>query len=531
MFSTPRTLFTAIVALSTLVAAAPPGRAGPAGGVSYHPPVDAPVTDPFRAPEHRYGPGNRGIEYATEPDMPVAAVAAGEVTFAGQVGGSLHLTVRHADGLRSTLSFLATIGVGRGDHVDGGQVIGRSGTRTHLGIRAGDEYLDPAALFVGATGGVRLVPTDTAPSSVAEERAAVARWLAERPGFREGTADWLRGRALDAAALSSSLGSALDPTGFGLRTGLALVHRFRDRPPCTPAHAPVAVGSERRVVVLVGGLGSTSGDAAVDDVDASALGYRPEDVYRFSYEGGRTPDPTDRRQDIVATPYTASDSQADLVESGLELAALIDELARLEPGVAVDVVAHSQGGLVARLALLELDAAGRTGPLGAVVTLGTPHQGADLATAAAAVRTDLGASLTFGVINDVAGSAIELDSPAVHQLAVGSGLTDRLARSRVPEGVRLTSVGARGDLVVASNRSQLDGAANITVPLVGLHAHEQLPGDPATNREIALAIAGSPPTCESNRDIVLDVLSGRLVSETEQLMAAGLFVGGATVPG
>ena len=35
--------------------------------VSYQPPVDAPVTDPFRPPLTPYGPGNRGIDYATVP--------------------------------------------------------------------------------------------------------------------------------------------------------------------------------------------------------------------------------------------------------------------------------------------------------------------------------------------------------------------------------------------------------------------------------------------------------------------------------
>jgi pimeloyl-ACP methyl ester carboxylesterase len=285
------------------------------------------------------------------------------------------------------------------------------------------------------------------------------------------------------------------------------------------------------VVVLVGGLGSTSSDAAVDEVDTAALGYRPEDVYRFSYEGGRTPDPTDRRQHIDATVYTAADSQVDLVESGTELAALVDELARLEPGVAIDVVAHSQGGLVARLALLELDATGDTGSLGTVVTLGTPHRGADLATAAAAVRSDRAASRVFRGLDDLAGPGLVLDAPAVRQLAVGSELTDLLSRSGVAPGVHLTSVSARGDLVVASTRSHVDGAANITVPLAGIRAHDQLPADPATTREIGRAIAGEPPTCESNADVVLDVLSGRFVSEAEQLLAAGLFLGGATVPG
>ena len=85
--------------------------------VSYRPPVDAPVADPFRAPAHRYAAGNRGIEYATSSDMPVRAAADGEVIFAGPVAGTLHVTVLHADGLRTSYSFLDRVEVSRGMRV------------------------------------------------------------------------------------------------------------------------------------------------------------------------------------------------------------------------------------------------------------------------------------------------------------------------------------------------------------------------------------------------------------------------------
>src|SRR2546426_469687 len=45
------------------------------GTVLYRPPVEAPVTDPFRPPLTPYGPGNRGIEYATVPGASVHAAA------------------------------------------------------------------------------------------------------------------------------------------------------------------------------------------------------------------------------------------------------------------------------------------------------------------------------------------------------------------------------------------------------------------------------------------------------------------------
>ena len=150
-----RTIFTTFTAFTAVVTFA-------AGG--YQPPVVAPVVDAFRAPRTPWAAGNRGIEYATVPGTPVGAAADGTVVFAGMVGGSLHVVVRHADGLRTSYSFLRTALVHRGDRVVRGEPVGTSGYRVHFGARMGDVYIDPALLF-GGTGPprVRLVADRDAP--------------------------------------------------------------------------------------------------------------------------------------------------------------------------------------------------------------------------------------------------------------------------------------------------------------------------------------------------------------------------------
>jgi murein DD-endopeptidase MepM/ murein hydrolase activator NlpD len=77
----------------------------------------------------------------------VAAAGAGTVTFAGQVGGELHVTVAHGGGLRTSYSFLATITVAVGDVVGVGAPVGTAGDSFHFGVRVGDRYVDPAVLF------------------------------------------------------------------------------------------------------------------------------------------------------------------------------------------------------------------------------------------------------------------------------------------------------------------------------------------------------------------------------------------------
>ncbi len=114
---------------------------------SYIWPVSGTVVDPFRAPSNPYGPGNRGLEFATQPGAPFWAASDGVVSFAGPVGGRLHVTVSHPDGLRVSYSGVATIGVARGAHVRRGQHLGTTSDRLHVGVRRGKTYLDPAQIF------------------------------------------------------------------------------------------------------------------------------------------------------------------------------------------------------------------------------------------------------------------------------------------------------------------------------------------------------------------------------------------------
>jgi len=120
-------------------------------------PVQAPITDPFRAPASPYGPGNRGIEFATVPGQEVVSAGAGIVTFSGQVGGRLFVTVAHPDGVRTSYSFLRSIAVTKGQEVGRGETVGSAAAVFHVGARIGDAYVDPAILFGGAPSSPRLV--------------------------------------------------------------------------------------------------------------------------------------------------------------------------------------------------------------------------------------------------------------------------------------------------------------------------------------------------------------------------------------
>ena len=539
-----RRLAFVLATLVALAATAPAtaGAAGPPGAVTYRPPVDAPIIDPFRPPAENWNSGNRGLEYATTPGTLVAASAAGEVVFAGPVADGLHVVVLHDDGLRTSYSFLALIAVHRGEKVTQGQTLGTTQDRFHFGVRAGDAYLDPALLFGGGPPQVYLVPDELRrPQTEAQEREGVARMfpgLAAR-AFKAGAAavGWAKDAAFSTAAgyiadkVDEARGAihyleALQPMAHFERFAAA-AKAWRDaRATCTPEDVPQPKLQERHILVRVGGLGSSGGKegkegkdgAAVDAVDAAALGYAPNDDMRFSYLGGTTKE----------NKYNATDTTEDLKVSARRLRDLLARVQAENPGVPIDIVAHSQGGLVARMAIS--DEGEPTDPrlaqVSSLVTLGTPHRGTPAATAATMLNhTDIGGMLLLA--GHVAmPNQIDPTGTSVEQMAEYSDVIERLKRTPPPAGVKFTSIAAREDLMVPAGQTVVDGANNVTVSVPGhFNDHLDLPGSPEAQREIALALAGLTPTCQSFGDAMADAAVSGAIYTQETLLGAGAYGG------
>jgi hypothetical protein len=481
MLRTTRLLAATTVVACVLVLGAPAAAAP--SPPTYEPPVDAPVSDPFRAPADRYASGNRGIEYATTGGAPVVAASDGIVSFAGVVARQLWVTISHPDGLRTTVGPLAEALVAAGQPVAQGDLLGRAAGPLLFTVRRGDDYIDPASV-VAAAPRVHLV-ADGAP-----------------PPRRLGP-----------------------PTQVGLGTdlvaGLVAWWRQRDEP-CTPTGVRPEPRREPRVAVLVGGLGSSSHEAAIDAVDLAGLGYLPGASVRFSYAGGRIPGhPSPALAAIHATPYLAADSLGDLDVAAKRLAELLVAVVDASPpSVPIDVLAHSQGGLVARfgLAHLEEERPDVLARLGVVVTFGSPHHGAPIAGVISALAANRVDAAALDAMRRLAGTDIEPGSVAVRELAPGSATINRLDRLRPPKGVRLLSIAARADMVVPPSRTRVTGATNVVVGVPGLDDHALLPGAPAAEREVALALAGMPPTCTTLRGGLLTRLVSELVDAAEGLV-------------
>lgn len=121
------------------------------------------VVEPYRAPQHDYGAGHRGVDLQALPGTDVRAPASGVVAFSGVVADRPLLTIDHGDGLVTTFEPVVS-DLRAGAEVAAGARIGRvsSGGHAargslHLGVRWHGGYVDPM-LFFGAVARAVLLP-------------------------------------------------------------------------------------------------------------------------------------------------------------------------------------------------------------------------------------------------------------------------------------------------------------------------------------------------------------------------------------
>jgi Peptidase family M23/Putative serine esterase (DUF676) len=537
--------------------AAPPGTGG--CGV-WLPPVDGPVVRAFQAPAFAYGPGHRGIDFAAAPGTPVRASGDGVVAFAGSVAGSLHVVVAHEVSLRTTYAFLAGISVRAGDRVARGQVVGTAGATgpeheaggLHFGVRLGDRYVDPQRLFAvcDLTQLVRLIPADEVPAEPWDARRVASGSLtsggsgvASVAGDLAGALGDATGAAVDAGrsgwdamsrAAGAATGGARAVAEVGARAGRGLVgvastavghapagivasvaadiaagtaEWLRHRQECSDgAAAADGTGGSGHLLMAVGGIDTAGApDEPTFGLDTRALGYRDDEVRYFSYapDGGA---------------YHASQTHGDLQRAGLRLAEQLKQAQREHPGREVDLIAHSQGGVVVDVFLQDYyDAADPAyPPIGTVVTLSSPHEGAPLSTAAADWRASPVGRALVEAAEERLPVAPSSSAPSVRQLDEHSHFLRELWNDRLPEHVDFTTIGASDDVLVPATQVDVPDATKVVVDVGGgpLDDHTNIPRDPGALRVVRAALEGRAPPCvgvaEGLRGVVVPTLITRV---------------------
>jgi murein DD-endopeptidase MepM/ murein hydrolase activator NlpD len=461
------------------------------------------------------------------------------------------------------------------------------GSVLHFGLRLGERYLDPMLLFapVDLTAVVHLAPAgETADGSwsPAVERRALARALAlPVPGVSAagsalagevgscGSGVPLVGAALDAVCdvggwvgggVTAAVDAGLD--ALHAATGIAEAALASLRAPAvrtlramrsaavttastiarTPAgqvaldlvemgrrfargvtaecstDAPPAdgTGGSMHRVMVVAGISSSgrAGDrGATVDLDVAALGYREAEgeVRWFSYaaDGGS---------------YTADDTYGPIAVAARRLRAQLRAMEREQPGREVDLVAHSQGGVVVDYFLTHLyhSADPSLPPLGNVVTLSTPHRGAPLATAARAMDGGLVGRRVLDGIDALGADLPPADSAAVRDLAERSPLMQHLWDHGLPDHVDFTTIGAPEDVVVPANRISVPGATETVQPVDALNQHHEIVRDPTALRAVRAALEHRAPPCVGLATALRSAVAPVVISRTEQSVGKAL---------
>jgi hypothetical protein len=374
----------------------------------------------------------------------------------------------------------------------------------HIGLRAGDTYLDPMALFAppDLTAIVHLAPTSEPPHAVsaASERRGLLAGLAHAAGAAAHLGADAFGAARTALARRFPVATAV---ARGVREWLA------QRASCQ-MHAPPANGdggSDHRVMVIAGIESSLSAGEPPVPLPVAALGYRPDEVTYFSYaaDGG---------------DYDPRDTEGPILDAAHRLADQLQAMQRREPGREVDLIAHSQGGVVVAAFLTQVYDRGDASypPLGTVVTLSSPLRGAPLADAAAAVGSTRTGDAALRRALPVA------RTPAVRDLASDSALMHRLDTAPLPDLVELTTIGAATDLIVPGTAATRSGERRTTVIPHAVNAHTGIVTDRDALTSVRAALEDRPLPCRG----LVTTVAGEVVPTVVTRLEHG---GGVTLAG
>ena len=318
-------------------------------------------------------------------------------------------------------------------------------------------------------------------------------------------------------ALSRELASAIarTPAGQLALDVVAIGRRFVDIATADCSDGSPAAdgtgGSTHRVMVVAGINSEGEAGGPTVDLDVEALGYHADEgevrYYSYAADGG---------------PYTSDATYGPIEVAAVHLGDQLRAMQREQPGREVDLIAHSQGGVVTDWFLGHLyDPADRTlPPLGNVVTLSSPHEGAPLATAGRQIRSTVGGHALLDVAEGVS-SLPPPSSRAVQELAEGSPLIEHLWDQGVPEHFDFTTIGATEDLVVPATQISVPGATETVAAVNDLNEHHAIVSAPDALRAVRAALEGRPPPCVGLATALRTAVAPVVISRLEHTIGSG----------
>jgi len=293
----------------------------------------------------------------------------------------------------------------------------------------------------------------------------------------------------------------------------------------------------KNVVVVIGGLNSNStqekngeikGHSSMFDTDMRTLGYKPNQIYHYSYKGIEQRGGTGPYK--IHALYQKEDTYKRIEASSKLLAKQIREIHRQNPGRKIDLVAHSEGGLVADYFIENFFDKGnpKQAQIDHFITVDTPHEGADLARTQP-LFSDTATGRTVRPIVQWPLSTLfgapPASAPVLGEVQEDSTFIRDLKAHWDPNKVRTTTIGAALDAVVTATHTRLPGDDHYTtdIPshLVPFTSHGLAPTAPTTKGIIYNALAGRPSKCTAFRDAVAEHVTGPAIAGIEDGLVAG----------
>jgi triacylglycerol esterase/lipase EstA (alpha/beta hydrolase family) len=204
------------------------------------------------------------------------------------------------------------------------------------------------------------------------------------------------------------------------------------------------------------------------------------------------------------------------------LAGQLRAMQREQPGREVDLIAHSQGGVVVDAFLAAFYRAGDQSypPLGNVVTLSSPHEGAPLATAGKEIRATPVGRAALDALEGIS-SLPSPSSPAVQDLAEGSAMVREIQERGVPDHFDVTTIGATEDLVVPATNISLPGATETVTAVNDVNEHSAIVRAPDALRAVRAALEGRPPPCVGLVTALRSAVAPVVISRVEHTLGDG----------
>ena len=278
---------------------------------------------------------------------------------------------------------------------------------------------------------------------------------------------------------------ALDVVEIGRRFADTLTAECSDDAP--PADG--TGGSAHRVMVVAGinSSGQAGDRGPTVALDVAALGYHRDEgeVRYYSYAAGRRP--LRRGRDPPEPPGRCSQARRPVARHGARTAGT--------RGRSASRTRRAESWSTSSCTRCTAASDPTLPPIGTVVTLSSPHEGAPLATAASQMRSSSVGKWVLGEFGRRFGSLPPPNAVSIRQMSEDSSLIRDVQRGGVPEHIDYTSIGATEDFVVPATNISLPGATETTVAVDSPSEHSAIVQDPNALRAVRAALEGRAPPC------------------------------------